>query len=302
VADDARGRRQNPAPAQPPHWAFHRAGHPRPGHRAPDAAHTVATPTAGRGRGGRPELFDALRTAVGYHPGLWTLADYFRGDFPPVNPIPGIPHGYSEAVRELALGGPGDPVAYGLFPSPSTKLARLLLARERGYPAGELRHVAEHAHDRGRPYYAHDAFACALVHPEVDATDLAERYGSFNRNQMGHRARHKIHEVLAWARRSGYLPDPSGCACGHRRLAAPATVPQALALAGHWADIESTLDLVAADDARWLRVLRCPACQGLWAQDAVSSGHADLCYGYPVRTTDPDAWLRTNDTLKLRRW
>jgi hypothetical protein len=249
-----------------------------------------------------PGLFDALRTAVGYHPGLWTLADYFREDFPPAHPIPGIPHGYATAVADLALGAPGDPVAYGLFPSPSTKLARLLLARERGYPADLVRRTAEDAYAAGRPYYAHDAFACALAHPEVDATDLAQRYGSANRQTMGHRARHKIHQVLAWARRHGYLPDPSGCACGHHRLAAPATVPQALALAAHWSTVEPTLDRVATDDARWLRVLRCPACGEHWTEDAISSGQADLFYGYPIRTTDPAAWLGAHEPLRLRRW
>lgn len=38
-----------------------------------------------------PGLFGAMRTAVGYDTGLWTLADYFREDFPPAIPIPGIP-------------------------------------------------------------------------------------------------------------------------------------------------------------------------------------------------------------------
>jgi len=241
-----------------------------------------------------PGLFDALRTAVGYHTSLWTLADYVRGGFPPVDPIPSIPSGYLEAVQELALGGPGDPVASGLFPSPATKLARLVLASEREYPADVVRRAAEHAYDSGRPYFAHDAFACALVHPEVDAGDLAERYGSLKGR--------KIHRLLAWARRTGYLPDPSGCACGHHRLAAPATVPQALVLAAHWTRIESTLDLVIADDGRWLRVLRCPACQGRWAEDSISSGQADLFYGYPLPTEDPVAWLRANGSLELRRW
>jgi hypothetical protein len=249
-----------------------------------------------------PGLFEALRTAVGYQTGLWTLTDYVGSDFPPAGPIPSIPDGYEEAVQQLALGGPGDRVAFGLFPSPCTKLARLLLAAERRYPADVVRPAAERAYDRNRPYYAHDAFACALVHPEVDAADLAERYGSFTRHQKGHRARHKIHQLLAWARRTGYLPDPSGCACGHHRVAAPATVPQALALAGHWTGIESTLDVVAIDDTRWLRVLRCPACGELWAEDSISSGHADLIYGYPIRTGDPVAWLRVNESLTLRRW
>ena len=214
-----------------------------------------------------------------------------------------ITSGYSEAVRELALGDPGDPVTYGLFPSTATKLARLLLADQRGYPAAVVRLAAEHAYDRGRAnYYAHDAFACALVHPDVDATDLAERYGSFDPYRLGRRARRKIRELILWARRNGDLPDPAGCACGHRRLTAPATVPQALALAAHWAAVESTLEPVAGDDTRWLRVLRCPACQGFWAEDSTSSGHADLRYGYPLQTTDPVGWLRTNESLALRRW
>jgi hypothetical protein len=69
----------------------------------------------------------------------------------------------------------------------------------------------------------------------------------------------------------------------------------ALALAKHWTRIESTLDVVATDDTRRLRVLRCPACQGRWTEDSISSGHAELVYGYPVHTGDPVARV-------LRRW
>ncbi|MFD0579378.1 hypothetical protein [Dactylosporangium darangshiense] len=96
------------------------------------------------------------------------------------------------AVREIALGEPGDPVRHGLFPSYPTKLARLALAAQGEYDAAVVLAAAERAYEPGRPYHAHDALACALVHPGIGAGEragLVERYAGHGRNRRGWRSR-----------------------------------------------------------------------------------------------------------------
>ncbi|GAA5045341.1 hypothetical protein GCM10023259_018120 [Thermocatellispora tengchongensis] len=66
-----------------------------------------------------------------------------------------------------------------LDPSTPSKLARLALARAGEPSAEEVRAAASSAYDRYRPYHAHDAIACALVHPGLDAsTTVADLTGS----------------------------------------------------------------------------------------------------------------------------
>ena len=60
------------------------------------------------------------------------------------------------------------------------------------------------------------------------------------------------------------------------------------------------LDPVVSVPARWLAVYRCSQCERLWAQDTVSSGQADLTYGYPIATTDPAGWLAAARPRNLR--
>ncbi|WP_066364420.1 hypothetical protein [Herbidospora mongoliensis] len=81
------------------------------------------------------------------------------------------------------------------------------------------------------------------------------------------------------------------CACGHDRFSAPRDKTEGLILARHLRAVEHLLEPVERDASRWLGVLRCTACARYWAEDSMSSGHADLFFVYPVDTTDPHAWL-----------
>lgn len=251
-----------------------------------------------------PVLRSAIRSSLGYDPSAWAVVEYVRGPFPPEEPIPAIGVRLLAAVRDIALGEPGEPVAHGLFPGRATKLARLALARWGEYPASVVRRAAENAYgpDRGhldRSYHAHDAFAGALVHPDVDATDLAERYSRHRRVERGRRSRRKTRHLLAWARRHGYLVDPSACPCGHDRLDVPRNQPAGVALARHWDTVRPLLETVEQDPGRWLGVFRCTRCGRFWAEDSISSGHAVLFFGYPIETDDPTGWLARAEPLDL---
>ena len=61
----------------------------------------------------------------------------------------------------------------------------------------------------------------------------------------------------------------------------PETREEAVALAGHAA---SLLEVVQRDNSRWLSVLRCRECGAYWAEDSISSGHADLFFVYPIES------------------
>ncbi|UWP83143.1 hypothetical protein [Dactylosporangium fulvum] len=224
------------------------------------------------------------------------VIDYLDGSFPPERPIPPIPPHLLATVHAEAHGEPGDPVWPGLFPSTRAKLARLALARWREYPAGVVLRAAEHAYGRYRSHYdgsyhAHDALACALVHPDVDAVALADRYGGHHRGERGWKSRRKTWQLLRWARRHGYLPGLTRCACGHDWFVAPPTQQAAVALAGHWTAIRPLLVSEAVDIDRWLAVFRCSRCGEFWAEDSIPSGHAELFFGYPIHTRDPRGWL-----------
>jgi hypothetical protein len=246
-----------------------------------------------------PVLHSAIRASSGYRPQEWAFEDFLRGGFPPDQPVPAIPSQLFAPVQTIALGGPGDPVVPGLFPGSGTKLARLALAGDRGYQAETVLHAAEHAYDPGRPYHAHDAFACALAHPDIDATDLADRYRRHGNNDRGWRSRRKTHALLAWARRHSYLPDPSTCPCGHDRFATPQTIRHGLALARNWNTIQPLLAVIERDPLRWLGLFRCTRCSRFWAEDSMTSGHASLFFGYPITTDHPADWITRAEPLNL---
>ncbi len=194
----------------------------------------VAVPADATVAPGRPEVADVLANlpvaqrllagvAAGpvlghaieatFAPGGSTTAGeiigYLAEPFPPRLPVPVLAPPWLDPVRALALGYPGEPVAHGLFPSTPTKLARLALAFAGDYAATVVRAAAECAYGPDRNhrnglYHAHDAFACALVHPGVDATELVARYGGQNSRQRGWRSRHKTHQLITWARANGY--------------------------------------------------------------------------------------------------
>lgn len=89
------------------------------------------------------------------------------------------------------------------------------------------------------------------------------------------------------------------CPCGHDDWTAPETKRQALDLARHHAAIEHLLAVVARDPARRLGVLRCTRCGRLWAEDSMTSGHADMFFVYPIDATDPHEWLARARSLDL---
>ncbi|MFB9178390.1 hypothetical protein ACFFX1_09655 [Dactylosporangium sucinum] len=231
-----------------------------------------------------PALLPLLRSALGYDPAVQELLGFLRQRFLPDGAVPPVPARVAPAVRSFALGAPGDPVAPGLFPGRVTKLARLALAAQGGYPAEAVRAAAEHAYDGGRPYHAHDALACALVHPGVDGVALAARHEGSSR---GWKSRRKTARVLAWARRESYLPPPVTCECRHERFRPPRERWEAFRLTGAWSRARPLLELV--EELAWGQAVhRCVRCGRYWREDVLSSGHADLSYGYPL-----DAWTPT---------
>lgn len=157
-----------------------------------------------------PMLWAAVQAAWAHDAGAGALARFVREPFLPSRPIPDLPASWLGDVQALALGAPGAPVAHGLFPSRITKLARLLLSYDGVYPAELVRNAAtaaygpERSHWR-RSYHAHDAVACAVVHPSLDARALLEDYAHHTRTMRGWRSRRKTHRLLAWAKRAGYL-------------------------------------------------------------------------------------------------
>jgi hypothetical protein len=62
-------------------------------------------------------------------------------------------------------------------------------------------------------------------------------------------------------------------------------------LAHHETAIASLLDLLAKDSSKWMSVMRCRLCGSLWAEDFLTSGHADISFVYPVEADDAERWL-----------
>jgi hypothetical protein len=159
-----------------------------------------------------PILAGAVDAALAADPWALRLVDYLKCDFPPERPVPMLESRWLTPLGELAQGSPGQQVTHGLFPNTVTKLARLALAHSRYYPAATVIDAVEHAYDPGRAYHAHEALACALVCPDVDATPFVDRYVRNPVRRPGWRARRKRNRLVAWAVDNGYLvPDE-----GHR--------------------------------------------------------------------------------------
>ncbi|MEV0974923.1 hypothetical protein [Microtetraspora glauca] len=143
------------------------------------------------------------------------LTEYLSDWFPPLAPIPDVEPEWLSPLREIALGSPGDRVEHGLFPSTPTKLARLALAKAGDYPAEAVMTEAEAAYKKGPHYYAHDAVACALVHPGLDAADMATKVME-TLPDRGWRSRRKTYRLLRWARDIGRW-DGARLDSGHGR-------------------------------------------------------------------------------------
>jgi hypothetical protein len=152
-----------------------------------------------------PNLWKAMQRVWENDPHALALVWFVREPFLPSRPIPALPEPWLSDIQALALGAPGEPVAHGLFPSRITKLARLILAHAGSYPAELVLSAGRAAYGRDGSYHAHDAVACAVVHPELDARALLEAYANHTRVTRGWRSRRKTHRLLVWAQRAGYL-------------------------------------------------------------------------------------------------
>jgi 2'-5' RNA ligase len=84
----------------------------------------------------------------------------------------------------------------------------------------------------------------------------------------------------------GRPPGRPGCLCAHGRFTAPLTRNAAAAMAAHWLEIRPMCTLVTTDPERWLRVWRCGRCGEHWAEESITSGHAEFYFGYPIATAD----------------
>ncbi|GAB3661929.1 hypothetical protein GCM10027589_24550 [Actinocorallia lasiicapitis] len=232
-------------------------------------------------------LGSVIRAGGGYHPAEWSIIEYLRGGFPPPGAIPEVPADLIDAVFDIAQGSPGDPVAFGLFPSTLTKLARLALCRQGAYPAERVRRSAREAygpdrHHTNRSYHAHDALAGALVHPGIDTLAFSEWFARQPPVHRGRRSRRKSSRILGWARAHGYLPIAVDCACGYERFASSATSPPETRLAEHWGAITDLMELLERDPRSQTSVYRCGVCGRRWVEECAESGHARLFYGRPL--------------------
>lgn len=181
-----------------------------------------------------------------------TLAAFLQhSPFPPQGALPDVIDADIDALQVVANGLPSEPVWPGLFPRPAAKLARLLLSAHGFFDPTELRRHAgtRYGGDLGRRlgpkdrrrYDAHDAFACALVHPGISAQDRAALVRDLlcaTNRRRGWRSRRKSWAILRWAVQTGFLDasllPPSLQGCLVRPPAGPAGVlPFPARPAGH---------------------------------------------------------------------
>ena len=138
--------------------------------------------------------------------------------FPPKSLWPNLTSADLQWLEGAACGAPGSLVWPGLFPRLHQKLARLLLASAGHYDPHVVLAAARDAYapDLGaflpqkpretRRYHAHDAFACALVHPGIS---IEERHSlaleTIRPSSRGHRSRRKTWASLRFAFSNGFL-------------------------------------------------------------------------------------------------
>lgn len=141
--------------------------------------------------------------------------------FPPCSLWPILTPAELPLLEREACGTPGSLVWPGLFPRVRQKLARLLLAAAGHYDPRTVLSAALEAYgpDRGaflpekpretRRYHAHDAFACALVHPGISMEERnALVLETLAPRSRGSRSRQKTWAILRFAFKNGFLtPD-----------------------------------------------------------------------------------------------
>lgn len=157
------------------------------------------------------------RTVYAGRIALMSIASFLQASpFPPVGALPAVSADDVAGLRAAARGEPGQTVWPGLFPRPPVKLARLLLAARGEFDAATLREVAVGRYGGDRPraarearrYDAHDAFACALVHPDLDADARAALVAAvlpLTPGRRGWRSRRKSWAIVRWAAGAGYI-------------------------------------------------------------------------------------------------
>ncbi len=150
-----------------------------------------------------PELRLALVARLGGDPEVGACCNILAGGWLPEGAVPEVGEPVTGWLSEIALGAPGDPVAYGKTPPRVTKLARLLLARAGAYPRRRLLDAARHAYDG--PYNAHDAVAALFVTaPDVALRVAGELVASRAKSTS---IRRHTADVVRWAIRAGYASE-----------------------------------------------------------------------------------------------
>lgn len=148
-----------------------------------------------------------------------TLAAFLHhSPFPPTGALPDLSAQDVAEVRGIAQGPPGSLVWPGLFPRPPAKLARLLLAARGAFDSVEVCRIAttqyggdlarRHGPRDRRRYDAHDALACALVHPGVTAAERAALISGLltaASQRRGWRSRRKSWAILRWAEQTDHI-------------------------------------------------------------------------------------------------
>jgi len=150
-----------------------------------------------------PELREALVARLGGDPVTLACCTFLAGSWLPEGPVPEVGEPLTGWLSEIALGLPGDPVAYGKTPSRVTKLARLVLARAGAYPRKRLLEAAQRAYEG--PYNAHDAVAALFVAYPDSALRVAGELVSSRAKSSS--IRKQTADVVRWAVRAGYAPD-----------------------------------------------------------------------------------------------
>lgn len=145
------------------------------------------------------------------------LANFLQhSPFPPRGALPVVTDSDLAGLHAVARGAPGDLVWPGLFPRPPAKLARLLLAARGHFDPASLTRLAQTQYGGDRPrqarsvrrYDAHDALACALVHPGVPAVARAALVSTLLYSpdrRRGWRSRQKSWVIVRWAVQVGYV-------------------------------------------------------------------------------------------------
>ncbi len=183
--------------------------------------------------------------------------------FPPSSALPVVTDACLPTLHRFAQGKPGQVVWPGLFPRAQVKLARLLLASVGQFDPAELLTVASSQYGGDLPivskatrrYDAHDAFACALVHPAVSAearaalvTEVLLHRGA--RRHRGWRSRRKSFAVARWAVQVGAVDPTLLSPMLAQQLLAP---PTGLETADFPEAPEGAAAAVACFAARWPR-------------------------------------------------